>query len=198
LRFPSYRPAGETPALPGFLTHALHSAKIRNMGRALKLTFAASMSLSVFVWPARAQDKKTAPQPAPKVAPVVDPNAANYTDTPIYVPPGAVKSVEIGNFYLKKKDYKGALSRFKEALTENSTYAPAYLGLGKVYEKTGAKQKALDAYRKYLDALPSEKDAKDAKDVQRAVARLEREVNAQGPRKHARASKAESASPSSQ
>jgi tetratricopeptide (TPR) repeat protein len=89
-----------------------------------------------------------------------------------YTPPGPAKSVEIGNFYLKRHNYKAAISRFKEAIQTRSDYAPAYLGLGKAYEKTGQKQKALDAYRKYLDALPSDKDAEDARDVHRAIARL--------------------------
>jgi tetratricopeptide (TPR) repeat protein len=96
----------------------------------------------------------------------------------IYVPQGAPKCVEIGNFYLRRKDYKGALSRFEEAVRTDPSYAPAYLGLGKLYEITGKKRKALDAYRKYLDALPSEKQADEAKDVHKAIDRLEHELHA--------------------
>ncbi len=93
-----------------------------------------------------------------------------------YVPPPARKSVEIGNYYLKKKKYNAALSRFQEAVGVDPYYAPAYLGLGKVYEKIGLKQKALGAYRKYLDALPSTKDAEEAKEAHRAIERLERQL----------------------
>lgn len=89
-----------------------------------------------------------------------------------YTPPGPAKSVEVGNFYLRRKDYKGALSRFEEAVQTDPNYAPAYLGLGKVYEKTGVRQKALDAYQKYLDLLPSDQDAQNAKEVHRAIDRL--------------------------
>jgi tetratricopeptide (TPR) repeat protein len=173
------------------LTHTTRGAKIENMPHVAKFILAALISIAIFVGPARAQDKTPAPKKEPTVAPVVDPNAANYTDRSIYVPPGAVKSVEIGNFYLKKKKYKGALSRFQEAVVENSTYAPAYLGMGKVYEHMGLKQKALDAYQKYLDALPSEKDALDAKDVRRAMARLERELTRKSQHRPGHASKAE-------
>jgi len=91
---------------------------------------------------------------------------------PAYVPPSPAKSVEIGNFYLKRKSYKAALSRFREAAQTNPEYAPAYLGLGKTYEKLGRRQEALDAYEKYLDLLPSDKDAEQAKEVQRALRRL--------------------------
>src|SRR5579864_1937065 len=90
-----------------------------------------------------------------------------------YQPPSASKSVEIGNFYLRRKRYNAALSRFQEAAVTDPNYAPAYLGLGKVYEKIGLKEKALNAYHKYLDELPSEKQADEATDVHKAIDRLE-------------------------
>jgi tetratricopeptide (TPR) repeat protein len=90
--------------------------------------------------------------------------------------------VEIGNVYLRKGALKGALSRFQEAAKLNSHYAPAYLGLGKVYERMKEKQKALEAYQRYLDELPSAKNAAEARDAQRAVARLQKEL---GPNNHA-------------
>jgi tetratricopeptide (TPR) repeat protein len=93
-----------------------------------------------------------------------------------YKPPAAWKSVEIGNFYLKKKDYPGALSRYQEAVKTDPHYPGGYLGMGRVYEKLGFNEKALKAYRNYLDLLPSAKEALEAKDVQKAVARLEAEL----------------------
>src|SRR5438105_937474 len=63
-----------------------------------------------------------------------------------FEPPSASTSVEVGNYYLRRKKYRAALSRFQEANTTDPTFAPAYLGLGRVYEKIGLKQKALDAY----------------------------------------------------
>jgi len=93
-----------------------------------------------------------------------------------YVPPPAWKSVEIGNFYLGRKDYRGAISRYKEAIHTDPDYAPAYLQLGKVDEKLGHRREALAAYRKYLDALPSEKQAEEAQGAHKAIRRLEREL----------------------
>jgi len=110
--------------------------------------------------------------------PVYD-DAAN--DGLRYYPPGAAKSVEIGKFYLRRGNYRGALSRFEEARDTDPHYAPAYLGLGKVYEKLGLKQKALDAYRRYLDELPSDKDAMEAHGAQNAIARLEKKLKASRP-----------------
>ncbi len=89
-----------------------------------------------------------------------------------YVSPGPAKCVEIGNVYLHKGALEGALSRFEEAVKDDPHYAPAYLGLGRVYDRMKQKQKALDAYERYLDELPSAKQANDARDAQRAIARL--------------------------
>lgn len=93
-----------------------------------------------------------------------------------YTSPGPKKCVEIGNVYLHKGNLKGALSRFQEAVQDNAHYAPAYLGLGKVYERMNEKPKALKAYEQYLDELPSAKDADDAKFAQHAVKHLREEL----------------------
>lgn len=94
-----------------------------------------------------------------------------------YVPPSASQSVQIGNFYLRRKHLKAALSRYQEAVKSDPHYAPAYEGLGRVYERIGLPQKALVAYRKYLDELPSEKDAREAKPAHKAIARLQRQLS---------------------
>ncbi len=110
-----------------------------------------------------AQSSRTPPPPQPPT---------DLDGGHVYTPPGPTKSVEIGNFYLKRGKFKAAVSRFQEAIETRSDYAPAYLGLGKAYEKMGMKQKALAAYQQYLDLLPSDKDAENAKDVHRAMDRL--------------------------
>ncbi len=97
-----------------------------------------------------------------------------------YVPPPAWKSVEIADFYLKRKKYNAALSRYQEAVKTDPYYAPSYLGLGKVYEKIGLKKKALEAYQKYLDTLPSTRQADEAKEAHQAIARLERALKISG------------------
>jgi tetratricopeptide (TPR) repeat protein len=108
------------------------------------------------------------------------PPAAIDDPVRVYVSPSASKSVEIGDFYLRRGKYKAALSRFQEALKTDQHYAPAYRELGKVYEKMGSWQKALDAYRRYLDELPSAKDAREAKNIHRAIARLQKDIFAEG------------------
>lgn len=119
---------------------------------------------------AHAQQGQPAPEPEEEAKP--------------YVSPPAWKSVEIGDFYLKRKSFRAALSRYQEAVKTDPYYAQGYLGLGKVYDRLGLRQKALDAYRKYLDLLPSAKDAEEAKEVHKAITRLERRLKTskQAPR----------------
>jgi len=109
-----------------------------------------------------------------------------------YVPPSARQSVEVGDFYFRRKDYRGALSRYEEAARDDSYYAPAYLGLGKVCEKMGKKHEALAAYQKYLSVLPSQKQADEAKDVHKAIRQLQRQI----AREHRRQAAAEQPPPS--
>lgn len=111
-----------------------------------------------------------------------------------YVPQPAWKSVEVGDFYLKRKVYRAALSRYKEAAQVDPYYPQAYLGLGRVYDRLGLRQKALENYRKYLDLLPSSKQAEEAREVHEAIDRLERKLGtARSPaRNHSSAASAAS------
>ena len=97
-------------------------------------------------------------------------------------PPSASESVKIGTFYLKKKNYKAALSRFLEAIETDPYFAPAHRQLGKVYEKMGMKREALRAYKAHLEVLPSAEEAAKATHVRKAIARLELDLR-RTPRK---------------
>jgi len=132
------------------------------MRRAAAVIFLAGVSLWLTASAGRGQDRKAAP--------------SQESEESAYAPPSARKSVEIGDYYFRRKAYKAALSRYQEAIRTDPYYPRAFLGLGKVYDKTGLKQKALDSYLRYLDLLPSEKTALDAEGVQRAVDRLRTEL----------------------
>ena len=132
------------------------------MQRGYKVVFVMVVSVVLAAATVRAQVREKPPASSP-----IDPDWS-------YTSPGPAKCVEIGNVYLRRGALQGALSRFQEALKDNPHYAPAYLGLGKVYERMKQDQKALDAYKRYLEELPSSKEAADAKDARRAIARLEK------------------------
>ena len=133
------------------------------MPRIVKTLLVATLAVFWITPPVRAQVPEKPPKPS-------------YDDDWNYVSPGPAKCVEAGNVYLRKGALPGALSRFQEALKDDPHYAAAYLGLGKVYERMKQKQKALEAYEHYLDELPSARDASEAHEAQRAVARLRKEL----------------------
>jgi tetratricopeptide (TPR) repeat protein len=89
----------------------------------------------------------------------------------------AWKSVEVGDYYLMKKKYRAALSRYEEAVAADPEYPRAYLGMGKIYDRLGLAQKALENYQKYLDLLPSAKQAEEARSVHKAIARLQKKLS---------------------
>ena len=135
---------------------------MKHRTRSTGLILAGALLLGLAPASARAQQKASPPSSADA--------------EPGYVPSGPEKCVEVGDYYFRRKNYRGALSRYQEAVQTDPYYAPAYLGLGKVYDKIGLKQKALSNYQKYLDMLPSDKQAEEAKDVHKAIARLERQL----------------------
>ncbi len=150
------------------------------MRRILNATLFVLVALGLAAPVIRAQENETPPEVA--------------NDAKPYVPSPAWKSVEIANYYLKRKKYNAALSRYREAVKTDPYYAPGYLGLGKVYEKIGLKQKSLEAYQKYLDALPSTKEADEAKEVHQAIARLERDLKLPQAPRRAQSSRADASS----
>jgi len=85
----------------------------------------------------------------------------------------AEKEIEVGNFHMKRHNWNAAATRFEEATRWNPKSAEAWLRLGEAREKTGETTKALEAYRKYLELLPH---GKKARDVQKAISRLERDL----------------------
>ena len=134
------------------------------MRRALGASLLLSLALAFIARMAPAQEQQQRKQ-----EPAAEPEKLQP-----YVPPSAAKSVEIADFYFRTKKYQAALGRYQEAVTTDPYYANGYLGLGKTYEKLGLKHKALVAYQKYLDLLPSEKQAEEAKSVHRAIERLKK------------------------
>ena len=145
------------------LTPLARLGKISGMRKSLQAAWFVALSLMVTAPVVRAQVPERIPSPP------IDPD---WT----YTSPGPKKCVEIGNLYLHRGNLKGALSRFQEAIADNPNYAPAYLGLGRVYERLHEKRKALEAYQRYLDELPTAKQASEAKEAKHAVWRLQREV----------------------
>ena len=77
-------------------------------------------------------------------------------------PMKALKDVEVGDYYFKRKNYRAALDRYKEALYWKDNDAIASFRLAVCQEKLGEKEEAKKYYEQYLKILPEGPFAKDA------------------------------------
>jgi len=102
------------------------------------------------------------PEPAPAE---VDPSVLAPWD-----PHKAAKDVEVGQYYLKLKNYRAALERFNHALTYKANDAEAIFGLAITQEKLDLLTLADQNYRKYLEILPHGPKAKEAEEGLKRVA----------------------------
>lgn len=74
----------------------------------------------------------------------------------------AEKSIEVGDFYFKRGNYKAAISRYREALQWKSGDAIATFRLAQALEKDGQATEARDSYQAYLKILPNGEFAREA------------------------------------
>jgi tetratricopeptide (TPR) repeat protein len=69
-------------------------------------------------------------------------------------PHKAAKDVEIGDFYFKRKNYRAAEDRYREALVYKPNDVFAMFGLARSLEKLGEYDEARANYEGYLKVLP--------------------------------------------
>ena len=84
-------------------------------------------------------------------------------------PHRAAKSIEVGDFYYKRKNYKAAEERYREALHYKDNDAVATIRLAICLEKLGIFDDARSEYQSYLRILPHGPEADQA---QKAIDRL--------------------------
>jgi tetratricopeptide (TPR) repeat protein len=97
----------------------------------------------------------------------------NTQPDPVFEPFKAEKSVEVGMYYLKKKNYDAAIERFQDALRFKPGFARPHLLLGRAYEKKGDFEDSILHYTAYLEILPN---AEDAKKVRKKITGLEKKL----------------------
>ena len=85
-------------------------------------------------------------------------------------PHKAAKDVEVGQWYLKLKNYRAALERFNSALTFKPDDAEAIYGLAITQEKLDLLSLADANYRKYLGILPNGPRSKEAEEALKRIA----------------------------
>lgn len=101
---------------------------------------------------------------------------SNSQPEPTFEPFKAEKSVEVGLFYLKKKNYDAAIERFLDALNYKPGFARPHLLLGEAFEKKREYEDSIMHYTAYLEILPNAEDAnKVRKKISQLGKKLERE-----------------------
>ncbi len=78
-------------------------------------------------------------------------------------PMKAQKDIQVGDFYFKRKNYKAAQERYKEALYYKDGDAVASFRLAVCEEKLGDKSEARKYFEQYLKILPEGPSAKEAR-----------------------------------
>ncbi len=85
-----------------------------------------------------------------------------YTFNPLQ----AASELKTGDYYFKKKSYRAAALRFREATKWNPGLPEAWLRLAETEEKRGEKKAAREAWAQYLELVP---DAKNAAEIRKKI-----------------------------
>jgi len=129
---------------------------------------------------APADDAKAHPQSSAAVADAeaVALSGNGVSEFRTWDPHKAAKDVEVGDFYFKKKNYRAAEGRYREALRYKDNDAVATIRLAVCLEKLGILDDARAEYESYLKILPHGPQAPEA---QKAIDRLKAQTAGPGP-----------------
>ena len=122
---------------------------------------------------APSDDAKLHPHSADAVAEAEAANGNGVSEFRVWDPHKAAKDVEVGDFYFKKKNYRAAEDRYREALHYKDNDAVATIRLAACLEKLKLPNDAVAEYESYLRILPHGPQAEDA---EKAIARLKEGV----------------------
>ncbi|MGA8868930.1 MAG: hypothetical protein WB510_18285 [Candidatus Sulfotelmatobacter sp.] len=122
-----------------------------------------------------ADDAKTHPQSAAALADAeADAAPANgVSEFKVWDPHKAAKDVEVGDFYFRRKNYRAAEDRYREALRYKDNDAVATIRLAVCLEKLALLDDARAEYESYLRILPHGPQAEEA---QKAISRLKEDA----------------------
>lgn len=120
-------------------------------------------------------DAKKHPQSGLAVADADD--GTDVSEMHPWDPHKAAKDIEVGDFYYKRKNYRAAIDRYKEALVYKPNDADATYRLAECQDKTGDSAEAITNYQGYLKILPHGPFAEEA---QKALERLRAAPPGQG------------------
>ena len=101
-------------------------------------------------------DEKKHPQSSAAVANAEDESLSDggVTELHTWDPHKAAKDIEVGDFYYKRKNYRAAEARYRDALLYKNDDAMATIRLATCLEKLGILDDARAEYQSYLRILP--------------------------------------------
>jgi len=88
-------------------------------------------------------------------------------------PAKAKHEIEVGNVYMRRGSYNAAAHRYEEATRWQPKNAQAFLKLGQALEKKDDPLRAAQAYRKFVELAPGDKQSKE---LQKKIEKLEKEA----------------------
>jgi tetratricopeptide (TPR) repeat protein len=91
------------------------------------------------------------------------PGGGDVSEMHPWDPHKAAKDIEVGDFYFKRKNYRAAEDRYREALYYKDNDAVATYRLAVCLEKLNLPEEARNQYESYLKILPNGPQAADAK-----------------------------------
>jgi tetratricopeptide (TPR) repeat protein len=95
--------------------------------------------------------------------------ASGITELHTWDPHKAAKSIEVGDFYFRRKNYRAAEGRYRDALQYKDNDAVATIRLAVCLEKLGVLDDARAEYESYLKILPHGPESAQA---EKAIERL--------------------------
>ncbi len=106
-------------------------------------------------------DSKRHPESAGETTGVDD--SGDVQEMHPFNPHKAIKDIEVGDYYFKRKNYRAALDRYREALTYKPNDAVSTFRMGQCYEKMEDPDQAITQYEAYLKILPNGPFSADAR-----------------------------------
>ena len=115
--------------------------------------FSSSKNTQIDISPP-ADDAKNHPESGAAIMDANSDENADVQEMRPWDPHRAAKSIEVGDYYFKQKNYRAALDRYKEALEYKPNDAAANFHLAQCYEKLNDNDQAAKHFQEYLKILP--------------------------------------------
>jgi tetratricopeptide (TPR) repeat protein len=108
-------------------------------------------------------DAKDHPDSGPPISDADESSSGDVQEFHAWNPHKALKDIEVGDFYFKRKNYHAALDRYREALVWKSNDAIANFRMAQCFEKLDNPDEAVAHYQAYLKILPHGPLAEEAR-----------------------------------